>query len=305
MKNLHAQQRLDDLARMQRDGVDVLVIGAGITGAGVALDAAARGYSVGLIDKNDIASGTSSWSTKLAHGGIRYLPQGDVPLVHEALIERGRMLKNAPHLVRPLTFVLPLYGYSRRPVGIPVAPPGGVGLREILGIGLGMYDGLAGKYNFKRHKGISRAETLALAPCLKPEDLKSGFLYTDGQTDDSRLTLAVARTAADMGAMIATYTEVVGFDKNAGGALNAAHVRLRAPGENGKEAVISAKHIVNATGIYAEVVEQLTGEAPQLKIEPSKGVHLVLRPDVIGIGKDAIVLPETFDWIERLTCRSK
>src|SRR5579863_2548779 len=128
MQPMTAERRGADLDALARDGVDVLVIGGGITGAGIALDAALRGYRVGLVERDDFASGTSSWSTKLVHGGIRYLPQGDVPLVHEALVERGRLLQNAPHLVRPLEFVLPLYESSRHPVGLPIAPPGGLGL---------------------------------------------------------------------------------------------------------------------------------------------------------------------------------
>src|SRR5215472_6490670 len=138
MVEISARTRRDALAEMAGSGtpLDVLVIGGGITGAGVALDAAARGYRVGLIERGDYASGTSSRSTKLVHGGIRYLPELDFPLVRQALIERGRLLRNAPHLVRPLSFVLPLYVSSRRPVGLPVAPPGGIGLGAVLDCGL-------------------------------------------------------------------------------------------------------------------------------------------------------------------------
>src|SRR5579862_3759608 len=125
---LNAATRRAHLARMSAGQLDVLVVGGGITGAGVALDAAARGYRVGLIERDDFASGTSSASTKLVHGGIRYLPQLDIPLVREALLERGRLLRNAPHLVHPLSFILPLYASSRRPVGLPIAPPLGIGL---------------------------------------------------------------------------------------------------------------------------------------------------------------------------------
>src|SRR5262245_20516685 len=188
--------------------LDVLVIGGGITGAGVALDAAVRGYTVGLLEAADFASGTSSRSTKLVHGGIRYLPQLDIPLVREALVERGRLLRNAPHLVHPLTFILPLYTSSRRPVGLPVAPPFGVGLDLILGTGLALYDELAGKQNLGRHRRIARDEVLARARCLTPAGLKSGFTYEDAQTDDTRLTLAVLRTAAERGALLANYCAV-------------------------------------------------------------------------------------------------
>src|SRR5215472_989226 len=255
MRPMTAEQRAIDLDAMAREGVDVLVIGGGITGAGIALDAATRGYRVGLVEKNDFASGTSSWSTKLVHGGIRYLPQGDVALVREALIERGRLLANAPHLVHPLRFVLPLYDSSRKPVGLPVALPGGFGLSPTLDLGLAMYDMLAGRQNVARHRRINRAEVMRLAPCLRPDGLRTGFLYYDGQTDDTRLTLAVIRSAAEAGALVANHATVAGFERGAGNALNAVQVRLSAPGENGREVVIPARHIVNATGIFAEQVE--------------------------------------------------
>lgn len=297
IRALNATQRAADLEAMARDGVDVLVIGGGITGAGIALDAATRGYRVGLVEKGDFASGTSSWSTKLVHGGIRYLPEGDIPLVREALIERGLLLANAPHLTRPLEFVLPLYDFSRHPVGLPIAPPWGIGLGWILDLGLGVYDALAGRHNVERHRRIARDEVMWRARCLRPEGLRSGFLYADAQTDDARLTLAVLRSAADAGARIANYAEVVGFDRRADGAVQAACVRMGAPGdpEGGREVAIPARHIVNATGIFAERVEALTGESPQLAIEPSKGVHLVVRREAVSIGDDAIVLPETED----------
>lgn len=295
MQPMTAKRRGADLDAMARDGVDVLVIGGGITGAGIALDAALRGYRVGLVEKNDFASGTSSWSTKLVHGGIRYLPQGDVPLVHEALVERGRLLHNAPHLVHPLEFVLPLYASSRHPVGLPIAPPGGLGLGMILDLGLAMYDLLAGSQNVERHHRLTRAEVLERAPCLIPDGLTQGFLYADGQTDDTRLVLAILRSAATVGAKLANYAEVVGFDHDAAGQVNAAQVRLTGPQDGGRALTLPARHIVNATGIFAEQVEALAGTTPQLAIEPSKGVHLVLRRDDLPMGADAVVLPETAD----------
>ena len=295
MQAMTATQRLMDLDAMARDGVDVLVIGGGITGAGIALDAATRGYRVGLVEKDDFASGTSSWSTKLVHGGIRYLPQGDVPLVHEALIERGRLLRNAPHLVHPLEFVLPLYHSSRHPVGLPIAPPGGMGLGVIIDIGLGMYDLLAGAQNVERHYRLSRDEVLQRARCLRPDGLTQGFSYADGQTDDTRLVLAVMRSAVAVGAQVANYAAVVGLEAGPDGYLRAAHIRLTGPQDGARELTIPAKHIINATGVFAEHVESLTGETPQLNIEPSKGVHLVVRREALAIGEDAIVLPETAD----------
>ena len=295
MQPLAGPGRQANLAAMARDGVDVLVIGGGITGAGIALDAATRGYRVGLVEKGDFASGTSSWSTKLVHGGIRYLPQGDVPLVHEALIERGRLLQNAPHLVHPLEFVLPLYTSSRHPVGLPVAPPGGLGLGMILDVGLGMYDLLAGSHNVERHQRLNRDEVLERARCLQPDGLTQGFLYADGQTDDTRLVLAVLRSAAAVGAGLVNYARVVGFDEGPDGRLRAAQVQLSGPQDGAATYTLPAKHIINATGVFAEEVEALTGATPQLHIEPSKGVHLVVRREALAIGDDAIVLPETED----------
>ena len=297
MRALNATQRAEDLAAMAHDGVDVLIIGGGITGAGIALDAAMRGYRVGLVEKSDFASGTSSWSTKLVHGGIRYLPQGDVPLVREALIERGLLLRNAPHLAHPLTFVLPLYRFSRRPVGLPVAMPRGIGLREVLDLGLGMYDALAGRQNVRRHQRIALDEVLRRAPSLLPDELRSGFLYSDGQTDDTRLTISVLRAAANVGARIANYAAVVGFEQDGNARLNAVQVRLGAPHDpvGARDLVIPARHIINATGIFAEQVETLTGRPPRLHIVPSKGAHLVIDRADLPMGDDAVVLPETED----------
>src|SRR5216683_7466316 len=156
MEPLAATARTANVERLARERFDVLVIGGGITGAGVALDAAARGYRVALIEKVDFASGTSSKSTKLAHGGIRYLPNFDFALVHEALVERGLLLQNAPYLVHPIGFVLPIYNGDRHPVGIPFSTPGGIGLSRLLDIGLWMYDIMAGRRSVKRHRHLSR-----------------------------------------------------------------------------------------------------------------------------------------------------
>src|ERR1700736_5308682 len=158
MEPLAATARTANVERLAREQFDVLVIGGGITGAGVALDAAARGYRVALVEKADFASGTSSKSTKLAHGGIRYLPNFDFALVHEALVERGLLLQNAPFLVKPVGFVLPIYKGDRHPVGMPFTTPWGIGLGFVLNIGLWLYDGLAGRRNYKRHRHLSRKE---------------------------------------------------------------------------------------------------------------------------------------------------
>src|SRR5579884_361716 len=161
---LSSEVRKHNLETLATNRFDVLVIGGGVTGAGVALDAAARGYSVALVEKVDFASGTSSKSTKLVHGGIRYLPNFDFSLVHEALVERGLLLRNAPFLVHPVGFVLPIYEGDRHPVGIPFTTPGGIGLSALLDMGLWLYDGLAGRLNVKMHRRLSRKEVMALAP---------------------------------------------------------------------------------------------------------------------------------------------
>src|SRR2546422_2425568 len=195
MQPLSSSVRMHNLSLLGSERFDVLVIGGGITGAGVALDAVARGYKVALVEKVDFASGTSSKSTKLVHGGIRYLPNFDFALVREALFERRLLLQNAPYLVHPLAFVLPIYHGDRHPVGMPFTTPGGVGLSRILDIGLWLYDGLAGRHNMSRHRHLKRNDVLRLAPTLVTEGLKEGFVYYDGQTNDARLAMALLRTA--------------------------------------------------------------------------------------------------------------
>jgi len=222
--------RMHNLSLLESEQFDVLVIGGGVTGAGVALDAIARGYNVALVEKVDFASGTSSKSTKLVHGGIRYLPEFDFALVREALVERSTLLRNAPYLVEPVGFVLPLYKGDRHPVGIPFTTPGGIGLGLILDIGLWLYDlmagAVAGRRGVKRHRRLSRKQVMELAPVLVTDGLKDGFLYYDAQTNDTRLTLAVIRTAAQYGATIANYAEVTSFVTEQGKVVGV-HVRDR------------------------------------------------------------------------------
>lgn len=282
---------------MAAEGVDVLVIGGGITGAGVALEAVARGYRTGLVEKADFAGGTSSKSTKLVHGGIRYLPQFDFALVHEALVERGRLVRNAPHLVKPLGFVLPLYAENKRPLGTPIVPPGGVGMSLLLRSGLLLYDVMSGRLAIQGHKHIGAQKALALAPALKAEGLKDGFIYYDGQTDDTRLTLTVLRTAAKRGASLANYAEVLGFDfdpqsRSSGHAvIRAARVRDTLDGE---EFVVPVGTVINAAGAFAGRIEAMAGE-PRIAIKPAKGVHLTLPRDALPTTEYAVVLPETPD----------
>lgn len=293
MVRLGVASRVEALAAMADDTLDVLVIGGGITGAGVALDAVARGYRTGLLERRDFASGTSRSSTKLVHGGIRYLPQLDVPLVREALVERGRLLRNAPHLVQPLSFILPLYADARRPVGLPIAPPLGIGLGLILNTGLTFYDGLAGGENIAPHHRLSSAEIARRAPCLKSGGLKTGFAYFDAQTDDTRLTISVLRAAADRGALLANYCAATGFLVEGGVARGVvAESTLETSPE---KLTIRARYIVNATGVWAEETERLAGESPMLDVVPSKGTHLVFPREIFDLNDEAIVLPETED----------
>lgn len=269
-------------------GVDVLVVGGGITGAGVALDAASRGYRVGLVERRDFASGTSSRSTRLVHGGIRYLPQGHVGLVREALRERQRLFRLAGPLVRPLRFVIPLYRGSRRPLGMRLpgwlAPLVPTGVR----VGLVAYD-LFSRDPQLRHRVLARGEAEDLVPDLRTEGLQAAFLYWDGQTDDARLTHAVLATARAQGAWTVNYAEVVGFVRSGN--------RIRAVGLadrlTGRTLEVPARWVVNATGVWAEQVSRLAGEAP-VRIQHSKGVHVVLRPGAVR-ARAALVIPETDD----------
>src|SRR5690348_5502123 len=166
MEALSYRERTVALREMASSGVDILVVGGGITGAGVALEAAANGFKVGLVEKADFASGTSSKSTKLVHGGIRYLPQFDFALVREALMERGLLTRNAPFLVQPIGFVLPLYKGAKRPLGTPISPPGGIGMSYVIQAGLLMYDLLAGRLGVGRHKRLGTARAVRMVPCI-------------------------------------------------------------------------------------------------------------------------------------------
>src|SRR6266566_2253452 len=295
MQPLSSSVRMHNLSLLGSEQFDVLVIGGGITGAGVALDAVARGYKVALVEKVDFASGTSSKATKLVHGGIRYLPEFDFALVREALVERGTLLRNAPFLVEPVGAVLLHYEGDRHPVGMPFTTPGGIGLGLIMDVGLWFYDlmagAVAGRRGVKRHRRLSRKKVTELAPALVTERLKEGFIYYDAQTNDARLTMAVMRTAAQYGAAIANYAEVTSFVTENGKVVGA-HARDRL---GDQEITVRARHIVNATGIFSEQVELLTGQEPMAEVVPSKGVHLVFSREDVKLGSDAIVLPETDD----------
>src|SRR6202167_2018192 len=202
---------------------DIAVIGGGATGVGVAVDASARGFNVVLVEAHDFGKGTSSRSTKLVHGGVRYLEQGNIPLVMSALKERGLLRQNAPHLVHDLAFVVPHYSWWEAP---------------FYGIGLKLYDLLAGKYGFGASKLLSKSETLERLPGLEPEGLTGGVVYYDGQFDDARLLIHLAMTAADHGATLLNYFPATGLLRDADGYINGVTAR---DGETGEEFTLQAR----------------------------------------------------------------
>lgn len=254
--------RSDSLRRLADERFDVLVVGAGITGAGAALDAAARGLRTALIDKGDFASGTSSKSSKLVHGGLRYLQQKEIRLVYEALAERQLLRQTAPHLVRILPFMIPIFskdGLVPRSVA------------KVLGTAMWMYDLTGGARIGKLHKRISKDEALAHMPTLPADRLAPSYLYYDARADDARLTLAVARTAADHGAAVANYATLVGLVKDGSGRARAARVRV-----DGTEIEVRADTIINATGVWADDVRALDEGTHPNTIRPAKGIHITV-----------------------------
>jgi glycerol-3-phosphate dehydrogenase len=270
---LSPARREADRARLRDEVVDVLVIGGGVTGAGAALDAASRGLTVGIVEARDWASGTSSRSSKLIHGGLRYLEQLAFPLVHEALQERARLVTTiAPHLVRPLPFLLPL-----------TAP---VWQRAYYGAGVALYDALGAAFGADRgipaHRHLSHARTLAAFPGLRPDAVTGSIRYWDAQVDDARHTLAVVRTAAGYGARVLSSARVVGLLRHGDGA-SAPVVGVRvADLTDGSTFPVRARSVIAATGVWSDDIGAMLGaEAPSLKVRASKGVHLVVPRDAV------------------------
>lgn len=247
-----------NLAALTEGVHDLLILGGGITGAGVALDATLRGYRTALIDKGDFGSGTSSVSTKLVHGGLRYLEHGDVALVYEALHERRQLLANAPHLVRPLRFLLPYYRGAR-------VPPWKWRL------GLTLYDLLAGAGNLRRSRPVPLAALRREAPGLNPAGLCGGSAYYDAQMDDARLCLEVVLGAAEQGAAVANYVEMTAFERHRGQIVG---VRARDQ-LSGQEFSLRARQVLNATGPWVDAICRAAGQSDAVHLRPTKGVHLV------------------------------
>jgi glycerol-3-phosphate dehydrogenase len=278
---LSPARRRADRAHLADEVVDVLVVGGGVTGAGAALDAASRGLSVGLLEARDFAAGTSSRSSKLIHGGLRYLEQFAFPLVHEALAERSRLVQTiAPHLVTPLPFLLPL-----------TAP---VWQRAYYGAGVALYDvlgaALTSEREIPRHRHLSRRATLEAFPALRGDVVRGSIRYWDAQVDDARHTLAVVRTAAGYGARVLSSARVVGLlrDGNgAGGEGRAPVVGVRAADlTDGTSFTVRARSVVAATGVWSDDIGAMLGDsAPSLKVRASKGVHLVLPRSAIDVSE--------------------
>ena len=222
---------------------DIAVVGGGATGVGIALDAAARGYAVVLFEQSDFGKGSSSRSTKLVHGGVRYLQQGNISLVMEALKERGLLLQNAPHLVHDLQFIVPNYAWWEAP---------------FYGIGMKVYDLLAGKYGFGPSQAMSREEVLERIPTLLQDGLRGGVKYHDGQFDDARLLVNLAQTAVEQGAVMLNYARVTGLARESSGFLNGLTFRDE---ETGTEHRIGARSVVNATGPFCDALRRVDDPA--------------------------------------------
>jgi glycerol-3-phosphate dehydrogenase len=263
-------------ARERTEPWDILIVGGGATGAGVAVDAATRGYATLVLEQHDFGKGTSSRSTKLVHGGVRYLEQGNVSLVMEALKERGLLRQNAPHLVSELPFIVPSYAWWEGP---------------FYGIGLKVYQMLSGKYGFGPSQIISKEETLRRLPNVNPEGLTGGVVYYDGQFDDTRLLINLVTTAAEQGATLLNYAKVTGLHKGSDDVVDGVTWENV---ETGETFYARAKVVVNATGPFTDNVRHLAEPGAQKMIAPSQGAHLVLERSFLP-GDTAIMVPHTSD----------
>ncbi|MDH4172285.1 MAG: glycerol-3-phosphate dehydrogenase/oxidase [Betaproteobacteria bacterium] len=269
------------LARLERaPTLDLVVIGGGATGLGVALDAAARGLSVALVEAEDFAKGTSSRATKLVHGGVRYLAQGNVALVREALRERAHLLRNAPHLVQPLAFVLPLYGARGRWFD-----------SWFYGAGLMLYDLLGGGGRLGRTAFLGSRTALASVPGLRSDGLAGALQYWDGQFDDARLAVALARTAIARGALVVNHCAAVGLTHDGAGKVNGVVAEDRA---GGRQYRIGARCVVNAAGVWVDTVRRMDRADCSDSLAPSQGVHIVVDRDFLP-SERAVLVPKTAD----------
>lgn len=272
-------ERDASLQALRDEHFDVVVVGGGITGAGVVLDAASRGMKAALVEKGDFAEGTSSKSSKLAHGGLRYLQQGEVGLVYEALRERHRMLRNAPHLVRILPFLIPLLGKG----GVMPAK-----ISRLLGAAMWAYDLTGGWRVGRLHKRLDRDDALGYMPTLRAENLASAYLYYDATVDDARYVLAVLRTAAlEHGAVVSNRTPAVGLSTGSDGAIDGVEVH---PDGESEPFTVRTRSVVNAAGVWADDVRALQGHGHPDSIRPAKGIHVTVPWDKVR-NQVAVVMP--------------
>lgn len=258
------------------DNWDIIIIGGGATGLGIAMDAASRGFHTLLLEQSDFAKGTSSRSTKLVHGGVRYLAQGNIGLVYEALHERGLLIKNAPHLVNNLSFIIPCYEKGQQLFYL---------------IGLKLYDLLSGRLSFGKSKAINRKKTLEILPTIKKDKLKGGVIYHDGQFDDARLAVNIAQTAAENDAVVLNYFKVNDLLKKDDGTIAGV---VATDGETNKRYSFYAKSVINATGVFVDDILKLDDATQKDTVMPSQGIHLVFDKSFLA-SDDAIMIPKTKD----------
>jgi glycerol-3-phosphate dehydrogenase len=265
------------LREVQKDPhFDIIVIGGGATGLGVALDAASRGFRTLLVEQADFAKGTSSRSTKLIHGGVRYLAQGDIKLVYEALFERGLLLKNAPHLVSMQPFIIPNYHWWGE---------------FLYGAGLKIYDWMAWRYRFPKTSILSKKSVEAFLPNIQKKGLKGGVLYYDGQFDDARLAINLAQTCARHGGLLINYMKVTALLKDDGGRICGVETTDL---EERRSYTLHARAVVNATGVFVDDVLRMNSAAEEPMVRPSQGVHIVLDRSFLE-GENALMIPSTED----------
>ena len=263
-------------ARERTEPWDVVVIGGGATGAGCALDAASRGFSVLLLEQHDFGKGTSSRSTKLIHGGVRYLRQGNISLVREALKERGLLLRNAPHAVRKQAFVVPCYSRAEK---------------AFYALGMKIYDRLSGSFGIGDSRLLSLEETLEHLPTLKPDGLRGGVLYHDGQFDDARFLIDLLRTADSLGAVVLNYCKADSLIKNRPGRLNGLEFT---DAESGERIAVSSRSVINATGVFSDSVRRMSDPQAKPLLTFAQGIHIVIDRKFLPSG-DALMIPKTSD----------
>lgn len=271
--NLSRDEFIEKLER--QSSWDVIIIGGGATGLGVAVDAASRGFSTLLLEQADFSKGTSSRSTKLVHGGVRYLAKGDIRLVYSALDERAILLKNAAHLVKSQSFIIPCYSWASATKYI---------------IGLKLYDWLSGRFSFGSSRILSREKVVEQLPNIKSDGLTAGIEYFDGQFDDARLAINLAKTSAEQGGIVLNYFKVTGLQKQDGKITGVAALDL----ETNKKYLLEAKVVINATGIFVDDVLKLDEPGRSPLVRPSQGVHIVLNKEFLR-SANAILVPETRD----------